>query len=236
MPDHPAPAALSAVPRGMVGHASVTRRPPAPERNPSMMRTSPSTAAGAVPGAVSRLPDAPVSPAVRVASSSACSSVNSRTAGPRRRHRRPSRPGPGAGQQAGAGAYAGCTGSGSARRLPSGGWQPQTAPRTKLGTRRTHPGRNGERAPLGAAVGGRTDRDAARLPHPPVLSSLRPSGDCQSATTTVKLWEPSASYRSESGSPPTCSSRLWAMLVLTRRGSRVSPAGGAVGAVGAVGS
>lgn len=58
MTDHPARRPLCGAPQA-AGHASVTRRPPAPDRNRSITRTSPSNANGAVPDAVSRPTDAP---------------------------------------------------------------------------------------------------------------------------------------------------------------------------------
>ncbi|UQW99168.1 hypothetical protein [Streptomyces sp. RerS4] len=69
-------AVLSAVPRRAAGHATVTRRPPDPDRNRSNTRTSPTTANGAVPSSVSQPTDAPNSPTVRAASASASASVD----------------------------------------------------------------------------------------------------------------------------------------------------------------
>lgn len=70
------PAGFSeAVPGSRAGHSSVMRRPPDPDRNRSVTRTSPSTASGPAPGAVSRVSAAPNSPAARAARASASARV-----------------------------------------------------------------------------------------------------------------------------------------------------------------
>lgn len=58
--DHPPAGPGPAVPRTRAGQASVRRRPPPPDLNRSITRTSPSTANGGVPGTVSRLTEAPL--------------------------------------------------------------------------------------------------------------------------------------------------------------------------------